>query len=151
MCVVAQGRTHVRLNSLGELTDQRNAATIKVEGIYMFGGVRVESNRERKVNGKLMCLPLGKDVEHKWRELKTSGKQPDGRFHHDMHYYAKGNYVVLFGGRRFANPEPDLRYASEFVNQISLLKLDSLEWYEAKCNNMDFPELFNFCSAIVDD
>jgi len=69
----------------------------------MFGGVYGESLLERKVNDKLMFFPIGEDVQHRWIELQTSGIQPEGRYHHAMYYYPRGNYIVLFGGRKFIN------------------------------------------------
>ena len=55
-----------------------------------------------------------------------------------MHFYDKGNYLVVYGGRRFANPTPDVKYTSEFVNSISVLRVDSLEWSEVKYKKDDF-------------
>jgi hypothetical protein len=73
-----------------------------------------------------------------------------------MNFYQKGNYLVVYGGRRFANPTPDVKYDSEFVSSISLLRVDSLEWslvkYKKGNFSLDsFPELFNFSSALIDD
>mmetsp|Transcript_28809 Transcript_28809/g.43495 ORF Transcript_28809/g.43495 Transcript_28809/m.43495 type:complete len:82 (+) Transcript_28809:718-963(+) len=73
-----------------------------------------------------------------------------------MHFYEKGNLLVVFGGRRFANPEPNVVYDSEFVNKISVLRVDSLEWFEVKYKSgyrslENFPELYNFSSALIDD
>ena len=96
-----------------------------------------------------MLLPIGKDVEHKWKEVETSGKPPEGRYHHGMHYYDRGNYIVLFGGRRFSDPEEG--HISEFVEQICLLKMDTLEWHEVYFRNKGFPELYNFASNIIND
>lgn len=63
---------------------------------------------------------------------------------------------MVYGGRRFANPAPDIKYDSEFVNSISVLRVDSLEWSLVKykkdyCSLDSFPELFNFSSALIDD
>ena len=52
-----------------------------LEGIFMFGGVYGKINN-RKVNDKLMFMPIGKDVDHTWRQVKTNGHPPKGRFHH---------------------------------------------------------------------
>ena len=64
--------------------------------------------------------------------------------------------MVIFGGRRFANPEPDVIYESEFVNDVALLRVDSLVWYKVRFKAeyeglAQFPELFNFSSSIIDD
>jgi len=64
--------------------------------------------------------------------------------------------VVIFGGRRFANPEPDVFYESEFVNDVALLRVDSLVWYKVRFKHeygglAQFPELFNFSSSLIDD
>ena len=99
----------------------------------MFGGVFGRSAGEQRLNSKMLFFPIGKGVSYRWRELETHGQGPEGRYHHSMYYYEKGNYVVVFGGRRFANPDPHgKKYSSEFVEGISLLRVDSLEWYEVK-------------------
>jgi len=99
----------------------------------MFGGVFGRSAGEQRLNSKMLFFPIGKGVTYRWRELETHGQGPEGRYHHSMYYYEKGNYVVVFGGRRFANPDPHGRkYNSEFVEGISLLRVDSLEWYEVR-------------------
>ena len=46
-----------------------------MEGVFMFGGVSGSINN-RKTNDKLMFLPIGKDVHHKWYEVKTKGISP---------------------------------------------------------------------------
>lgn len=73
-----------------------------------------------------------------------------------MDFYDKGNYLVVYGGRRFANSSPDVKNDSEFVNSISLLRVDTLEWslvkYKKDYFSLDsFPELFNFSSALMYD
>ena len=80
----------------------------------------------------MMFLPIGKGVTYRWRELETKGQGPEGRYHHGMYFYPKGNYIVVFGGRRLANPKPGIVYDSEFVEGISVLRMDSLEWYEVR-------------------
>ena len=64
--------------------------------------------------------------------------------------------MVVYGGKRFANPSPEVRYSSEFVNQIVVLRLDSLEWSEVNFMTGDqsldrFPDLYNFSTALMDD
>ena len=55
-----------------------------------------------------MFFPIGKGAKHRWKELETKGAAPEGRFHHGMNYYERGNYVIIYGGRRIANPEPSM-------------------------------------------
>ena len=64
----------------------------------------------------MMFCPIGQEAKHRWRVLETKGVDPEGRFHHGMYYYEKGNYVIIFGGKRFAHPEPTIKYSSEFVD-----------------------------------
>ena len=108
----------------------------------------------------MMLFPIGKGAKHRWRELETKGAAPEGRFHHGMNYYERGNYVIIYGGRRIANPEPSLMKTatkpSEFVDQVALLRVDSLEWFEVRykqSNKMinSFPQLYNFSAALIDD
>ena len=146
MCVVAKNRQSVDIDHLGVSYD--DSVQIMHEGIYMFGGVYGQSRHEKRVNNQLMLLPIGQDVEHKWTPVETSGIPPEGRYQHGMHYYGRGNYIVLFGGRKFSNLDED---PSEFVKEICLLKMDSLEWYEVYLKNKTFPEMYNFASTIVND
>lgn len=129
---------------------------IKHEGIYLFGGVCGKSASQQEMNSDIYYFPIGANVVKKWKALETKGQPPESRFHHSMHFYDKGNYLVVYGGRRFANPTPDIKYDSEFVNSISVLRVDSLEWSLVKykkdyCSYDSFPELFNFSSALIDD
>lgn len=126
---------------------------IKHEGIYLFGGVTGISASVQKLNSDIYFFPIGYKGPKRWKTLETNGITPEPRFHHSQHYYQKGNYLVIYGGRRFANPEPEVHYDSEFVNQVCVLQLDSLEWSEVKFNiGMDrFPDLYNFSTAIMDD
>lgn len=96
----------------------------------MFGGVFGKSHRihEHKHNTELMFLPCGTKTP-RWRPLKTKGNQPEPRFHHGMHFYEKGNYLVVFGGRKQSDPT---KSDSEFVSSISILRVDSLEWLSIK-------------------
>jgi len=122
----------------------------------MFGGVFGDKLLERKVNNKTFFFPIGKGSINRWKEIETVGSAPEGRFYHGQHYYERGNYIVVFGGRRFPNPAAGVRCDSEFVNEIALLRVDTLTWYKAhfkkelfalKC----FPELFSFSSELIDD
>jgi len=47
---------------------------IQKEGVYMFGGVFGGYGLNRNVNHKLLYLPMGKGVDHRWQEVKTQGK-----------------------------------------------------------------------------
>jgi len=64
-----------------------------------------------------------------WKTLETHGKPPDGRFHHCLHYFEQGNLLVVFGGRRFANPSATVHYDSEFIDEVGVLRLDTLNWH----------------------
>ena len=87
--------------------------------------------------------------------MKTSGIKPEGRFHHAMHFYPKGNYVVVAGGRRLTNYTHHVLHDSEFLepaHSMSILRVDSLEWFEVKFKNAPgFPELYNFSSSLDGD
>ena len=122
----------------------------------MFGGVTGKSASEQKLINKTFFFPVGTNKPKKWVELETKGVPPESRFHHSQHYYEKGNYMIVYGGRRFANPAPDVVYDSEFVNQIVVLRVDSLEWSEVKYMKGEhaldrFPDLYNFSTALMDD
>ena len=72
MCIITYNRHHVALDKLGDLIWKGEVASDKKimhEGLYMFGGVYGESLTERRVNDKMMFLPVGDDVDHRWVEL----------------------------------------------------------------------------------
>jgi len=157
MTVITYKRKFVRMDALGEMDYGKAAHYIKHEGVYMLGGVFGKNASEQRLNDKIYIYPLGvHSSQQKWYEVETTGKIPEGRFHHAMHFYEKGNLLVVFGGRRFANPEPNVVYNSEFVNKVSVLRVDSMEWFEVKYKSgfrsLDsFPQLYNFSSALIED
>ena len=55
----------------------------------------------------------------------TLGRSPPGRFMHTMDHCIKGNSVVLYGGRNDQLSTP-------ILSDLWILKLDNLEWVEAK-------------------
>lgn len=71
-----------------------------------------------------------------------------------MHFYRRGNLVVIFGGRKFVDVRLQDRKQTEFVDDIRVLRVDTLEWFKVsyKSEGFDrFPDLYNFSSALVDD
>ena len=117
----------------------------------MFGGLFTSPGGERKLNGNLYYLPFGAEKVHRWKEIFTIGKSPEARFHHAMHYFEEGNYMVLLGGRRLANPAPNVILESEFVDEICLLKMDTMEWKRVKHAGDSFPRLYNYSSTMMDN
>ena len=90
--------------------------------------------------------------------MKTQGMPPEGRYHHSMHYYRQGGLLVVLGGRRFARTNFYFGgyTQSEFLSQVCVLRVDTLEWFEVKFKqNRDyldsFPELFDYADCLVDD
>ena len=76
MCVVTQDRACLKLNLLGPIKEDGKEFTfnplikfIKNEGVYMFGGVSGAYGRNRVVNNKLLYLPIGAEVDHRWQEI----------------------------------------------------------------------------------
>ena len=108
MCIVTYRRSFVTMKQLGDVDFGQVSHSIDHEGIYMFGGVFGRTASEQKLNNKMMFYPIGQESKHRWKVLETKGVDPEGRFHHGMYYYEKGNYVIIFGGRRFAHPEPTI-------------------------------------------
>ena len=150
MCVIAYKRSKVSLDFLGDIVG-RPKNTIKHEGLYMFGGLFTSPGGERKLNGNLYYLPFGAEKVHRWKEIFTIGKSPEARFHHAMHYFEEGNYMVLLGGRRLANPAPNVILESEFVDEICLLKMDTMEWKRVKHAGDSFPRLYNYSTTMMDN
>ena len=84
MVVITYNRKFVRLSELGAPNYDDEPYIIKNEGVYMFGGVTGMTVNEKNLSNKLYFLPLGENVRQRWRELKTQGQPPEGRFHHSM-------------------------------------------------------------------
>ena len=124
--VTYSSREYVRLDALGEMDYGVERNYIRNEGVYMFGGITGETASESELLDTLYIMQIQKDASPIWREVETKGKPPEARFHHGMNYYPRGNMIVVYAGKRvhhmFTND-------SEFVNEISVLRLDSLEWF----------------------
>ena len=149
MVVVAYAnREYVKIDSVGPIDYGSEKHYIKHEGVYMFGGVIGKTTSESRLTDTLFIMQIEEDAQPRWRAIETTGKPPIGRFHYGLDYYPQGNLLVVFGGRRFAAGNGE----SEFVTQIAVLRMDSLQWFEVffKGNNMP-PDLYNFSSAIYDD
>ena len=69
-----------------------------------------------------------------FQEVECTGKPPEPRFYHAMQWYPKGNLLIVYGGKRFANPDPSLPVSekSEFANSVHVLRMDTLVWYAVK-------------------
>ena len=74
-----------------------------------------------------------------------------------MRFYEKGNLLIVYGGKRFANSDPAVKYGkSEFVSSVVVLRMDTLIWYDVKFRDSEgclkkFPNVYNFSSEIADD
>ena len=59
-------------------------------------------------------------------EVYCEGKQPEARFNHSMHWYPRGNYLIVYGGKRFVRDGSP----TEFLNDMHLLRMDTLTWFK---------------------
>lgn len=119
MTVVTYKRTFTKINEFGPVDYGTEPNYIKYEGVYCFGGVRGKKTGEYNISSNVYLLQVGiKNQLPRWKELNCTGKPPEERFHHGMVYYPKGNFLTVFGGRRFVNPsdESKVTLLSEFVN-----------------------------------
>jgi len=116
MIVITYKRSFVKYDQLGDINFDKEPFLIKHEGVYMFGGVIGERASDYQLSNETFFLPIGDNVTRRWRSLPTKGKHPEGRFHHALHYYDKGNIMVVLGGRRFVKIKAEIKYDSEFVN-----------------------------------
>ena len=75
-----------------------------------------------------------------------------------MHFYPKGNLLIVYGGKTFADPDATVKKSAtaEFVNGVGVLRMDTLTWYRVRWRR-DYhkargalPELFNFSSCICE-
>jgi hypothetical protein len=89
---------------------------IKHEGVYMFGGVLGKNAGCQRLTNKLFYLPIGQSNNPRWKELETKGTPPESRFYHEMHFYEKGNILIVLAGKKFTFSEPIIKNQSEFVN-----------------------------------
>lgn len=146
------------------------------EGVYLFGGVRGSTSEDSHVSSCVYLMKVGDPScsPVTWQEVETKGCPPEGRFHHGFDYYKKGNYLVVYGGRRFvklktraqgggnkarmdkfveANRLQLTSSDSEFVRQVAVLKLDTLEWHEVvfRGQGEHCPDLYNFSASLWGD
>ncbi len=117
---------------------------IKQEGVYFFGG---QDARSQAVN-TLVILTFSINVNHvvsrSYLKPETVGLPPLPRYQHSMDYFAKGNVIVIAGGRN------DQMQPEKVLNDIWVLKLNNLEWLRVKLGGAEYVKpRFNFASCII--
>ena len=87
---------------------------IKIEGIYIFGGI----NEERIINNDLFIISICKKPCEVFK-VKTFGIPPKERFNFKMVFINDYNFIVINGGTG---------YKQYVFNDLMILDLESLNW-----------------------
>jgi hypothetical protein len=99
----------------------RNSSKLKIEGIYVFGGI----DGDRNLNNDLRILLIGKKPL-KWITPDVSGSPPLPRMNGTINYFAEMGIIIIHGGR---NDKRDLIF-----NDIFILDLFNLVWIKTRCD-----------------
>lgn len=99
----------------------REASKLKIEGIYVFGGI----DGDRNLNNDLRILLIGKKPL-KWITPDITGSPPLPRMNGTMNYYAEMGIMIIYGGR---NDKRDFIF-----NDIFILDLFNLVWIKTRCD-----------------
>lgn len=112
------GLENLNIYKLPDITTTKVYKKLKVEGIYIFGGI----NKDKLVNNDLRVLKIGnKPLE--WIKLGTSGKKPAPRYSSSLNYITEFSLLVLHGGKD--DSKEDFIYNDTYV-----LDLFTLNWIE---------------------
>ena len=97
---------------------------IKIEGIYIFGGI----NEERIINNDLFVISICKKPCEVYK-VKTFGIPPKERFNFKMVFINDYNFIVISGGSGY----------KQFVfNDLMILDLESLNWIKPIFENDNY-------------
>jgi hypothetical protein len=116
LVLITYRRKFVTFNTMSDPDYGSAPYYIKHEGVYMFGGVLGKNAGCQKLTNKLFYLPIGQPINPRWKELETKGSPPEPRFYHEMHFYEKGNILIILAGKKFTFSEPSIKKQGEFVN-----------------------------------
>ena len=93
---------------------EKNEKKIKIEGIYIFGGI----NKENEFNNKLWLIRIGvKPVDIV--NVPTFGIEPNGRINCSMSFYNKMNLLCIYGGKN-----------KILLNDFWVLNLENFNWIQ---------------------
>ncbi|CDW75223.1 kelch motif family protein [Stylonychia lemnae] len=137
-----KGTVGFSLFRMGEIIAPQIESKIKTEGIYFFGG--------KSTNGfpqnQLRILKTGR-VPLEWKEVKSVSKDPPPRYNHTLNFSEDQNLLVLFGGR--CDFAAKMTNYQQILNDVWVLYLDNLCWYEVQCSGSVPRERFCHCATIV--
>lgn len=111
---------------------------IRIEGIYMFGGV----DEQGIFSNELRILKIGKRP-CEWVNPKVTGKPPIGRINASMNFYQHLKILIIHGGRN----DKDYRAV---LNDIFIFDLINFSWIRAETNPSPL-ERTEHCSFITKD
>jgi hypothetical protein len=111
--------------------------------VYFFGGKKEDGFSSNQIHVlRVGCKPL------QWTSPEVSGQLPPPRYSHSMIHFEAMNAIVVFGGRNDTLISKTLVIELNFLNDLWLLSLDTLNWVKV-INQGDIPiGRHSFCSAI---
>jgi hypothetical protein len=130
--------TNVNFNIYKAPENKGIVKKIRIEGIYIFGGVDEQNN----FSNELRILKTGKRP-CEWINPKLSGKPPIGRINASLNFYQQLKILIIHGGRN----DKDYRAV---LNDIVILDLINFTWIRPDIN----PSLLDrteHCSFISKD
>ena len=108
-----------------DIISKGKIAKVKIEGIYIFGGI----NKETEINNKLWLIRIGvKPVDIV--EIPTFGIEPPPRINCSMCFFNKMNLLCVYGGKN-----------QSLLNDFWFLDLESFSWIKPIYNNEEILEI----------
>jgi len=115
----------------------RGSSKLKIEGIYIFGGM----DGDRNYTNDLRIILIGKKTL-KWIYPEIDGVPPVARINATMNYFADIGIMIIYGGR---NDKRDIIF-----NDIYILDLYNLNWIKTKSDPI-LESRTEHCSCIYED
>jgi len=119
------------------LSDRKTLPLLKLDGIFFFGGM----NETKTPTNLFFHMSIG--VKPAVFDIPPiNGKPPAPRISASMDFSPDCNMLIIHGGKNEFNSD-------NFMNDITLLDLESLDWIHPTCNNFLPPERAEHLSVII--
>jgi len=119
------------------LSDRKTLPLLKLDGIFFFGGM----NEAKTPTNLFFHMSIG--VKPAVFDIPPiNGKPPAPRISASMDFSPDCNMLIIHGGKNELNND-------NFMNDITLLDLESLDWIHPTCNNFLPPERAEHLSVII--
>jgi hypothetical protein len=118
-------------------SNRKTLPLLKLDGIFLFGGI----NETKTPTNLFFHMSIG--LKPAVFDIPpTNGKPPSPRVSASMNFSTECNMIIIHGGKN------DLHDQS-FMNDITILDLETLDWIHPSCNNFIPPERAEHLSLIV--